>query len=590
MPAVRTDSRLGQIRSAWAQLIFAIILVGLVGLTGRIAYINVVHGQELRRRATLQHTGFRPALAQRGSIYDRRGRILAGSCLTESLFADPAIIQNKAQAAELVKTVTAEPAANILQLLQEKPDLRFLWLARDIRAEQVVIFNQADRRNRRGLGLRSEPKRIYPEQMLAGHLLGAVSIDGRGLEGLELFYNDLLAGHEGRERFVRDAARRKIWLIGSDYKPPRNGTSIILTLDAVIQELTEQYLNETCLKFRAETGTAIVMDPRTGDVLAWACWPAIDPNRFGDYPVDRRRNHGITDPFEPGSVFKPFIALAALKHGVVDWNEKIFCHEGEYRAVSGRRLRDSHGHGELSFSGIVIKSSNIGMAILGERLGNDRLYDAVRAFGFGRQTGIDLGGESAGIVRPRKVWDHYTTTSIPMGQEISVTAIQLITAFAALANDGVILKPRLLRAVLDESGRVVRKNFKPKIVGRAIESDLARAMVTKILTRVVAEGTGTRAAIPGYRVFGKTGTAQIAVNGRYNRRDYVGSFLGGAPASSPKVVVLVTVRKPDRRIGYYGGTVAAPVVKKILENTLKYLGIPPVESEEPAEKIPVTVG
>jgi cell division protein FtsI/penicillin-binding protein 2 len=586
MPAFN-DNLFKQIRTIWAEAVFALIFLALLALVFRIGYINVVHRDSLIRRATRQHTGFRPALAQRGSIYDRRGRILAGSCLADSLFADPAILRDKEHSAELLQTIIGHPAGDILHRLSDDPDSRFVWLARNMPPEQVETFTGLARDDRYGLGILNEPRREYPKGTLAGHVLGAVQMGEqglKGLEGLELYYDELLASQNGFEKFIRDAAGRKIWLLPQDYRPPRNGNNVILTIDVVIQEFTERILEQTCEKYKAKSGCAVVMEPTTGEILAMACWPRIDPNRFNEHPADQRRNRVITDPFEPGSIFKPFVAVAALKHRVVNWQETIFCHNGEYTTLAGRRLHDHHGMGDLTFAQIVIKSSNIGMGILGERLGNDRLYDAMTSFGFGRRTGIDLRGESPGIVRPLAVWDNYSTTSVTMGHEVGATPIQLITAFSALANDGVILQPRLMRAVLDENGVVLRDNSRPREVARAIEREFAQAMVRQVLAQVITEGTGTKAKIPGYRVFGKTGTAQIAEKGRYKQDAFIASFLGGAPATAPKVTALVTIFEPDRRIGHFGGTVAAPAVKEILENTLKYLDVQPVENEDAAEQ------
>jgi len=510
------------------------------------------------------------------------------------MFADPSVIRSAGkeyEAASLAGALTPVSSQDVLRKIIRSDTSRFVWLARDLAEEAAERFRSVKADDRRGLGLLREPKRVYPAGHCAGHVLGAVSIDGIGLEGLELQYNRLLTGENGAEQFIRDRWGRKIWLKRKHYKPAKNGRNIILTIDAVMQEFTETVLDDTCRKFRANSGCAILMDPTTGDILAWACWPKVDPNRFNTYSADHRRNRGITDPFEPGSIFKPFVAVAALKNKVVDLEEQIFCHNGAY-TIGRRVLHDYHPYGDLTFAKIVIKSSNIGMAILGQRLGNDRLYQAVSAFGFGRKTGIDLPGESAGIVRPLAKWDQYTTTSVPMGQELAATAIQLITGFAAFANDGVLLQPRLLRAVIDPSGRVVRDNTAIRPTGRAVDPHLAQFMVREILARVVSDGTGKRAIIPRYSVFGKTGTAQIAKRGGggYRSGAYVASFLGGVPSSGPKLVALVTIREPDRRIGHFGGTVAAPAVKSILEQAVKYLGIPPDRPAKPVETIPVDTG
>ena len=330
------------------------------------------------------------------------------------------------------------------------------------------------------------------------------------------------------------------------------------------------------------------MIPHTGEVLALACYPQVDPNKFAKVPPNVRRDRAITDPFEPGSVFKPFVASYALQTSVVKMNEKIFCHNGAY-TIGRRILHDHHPYGELTFQEIVIHSSNIGMGIIGQRLGNSRLYRAVRAFGFGEKTGIDLPGEDVGIVRPLHKWNDYSTTSIPMGQEIAVTAIQLIHAFAGLANNGTLLKPKLIRAFVDENGQITAEDTEPQPQRQAVKPKIAKIMVTKVLRRVVTEGTGRRADLKGYQVFGKTGTAQIPRrNGRgYEPNAYVASFLGGAPAENPQVVALVTVRHPDRKIGHFGGTVSAPAVKRILKEYFKYMNIEPFEPQDKEEKVKI---
>ncbi|NLX05494.1 MAG: penicillin-binding protein 2 [Phycisphaerae bacterium] len=575
------------IRDIWVQVMLVAILAAFGALIGRIVQINLSQGPTLTAKANRQHTAWRPILAQRGAMYDRRGRLLAGTCLTPSLFADPSMIRNSVEAASLAGNLVQKDPITLYQQLVADPNSQFLWLARDLPQSVADVFYSIPAKERRGLDIRREPKRIYPAGKLAGHILGAVSIDDRGLEGLELKYNAVLAGHGGSERFIRDAAGRRIWLLSDQYQAARNGQNLILTIDAVIQELTEKALEATCTKYKPESGVAIVMDPTSGEVLAWACWPFVNPNDFGSYPIDARRNRAIIDPFEPGSIFKPFVAVAALKHKVTRPGERIFCHNGAY-TIGGRVLHDHHGYGDLTFEEIVIFSSNIGMGILGQRMGNDALYEAVTAFGFGKPTGVDLPGENGGIVRPRHTWNDYSTTSIPMGQEVAGTALQLLTAFAGLANAGMVPRPRLVRAVIDDSGQVIHDNSQPQFIGRAAEPQHARKMI-EILARVIAEGTGKRGNVPGYQVFGKTGTAQVArSDGRgYKPRAYVASFLGGAPAPAPKLVCLVSIREPDPRVGHFGGTVAAPAVKEILEKTVKYLNIPPVETGEPAEAIPI---
>ncbi len=573
------------IRNTFIQIIFVIIIMAMLALIAKLTYINTTLAPKLKKLAKHQHQAYRPIPAIRGTIYDRRGRILAATKLVPSLFADPAIIEDKISAADILSALTNISPEKILSLLEKKPKSRFVWLARYINTD---IAESIKKLPLRGIGIIYEPKRIYPAGTLAGHLLGTVNIDGKGIEGIELKFDKILAGIPGYETYIRDATGKKIWLIKNKCKQPINGKHLILTIDAVIQQFTQDILADTCRHYHAHSGSAIVMIPYTGEILALACYPQVDPNEFSKFPPTHRRNRAITDPFEPGSIFKPFIAAFALQAGVVKWNEKIFCHNGAY-TIGRRILHDHHPYGELTFQEIIIHSSNIGMGIIGQRLGNSKLYQAVRTFGFGQKTGIELPGEDKGIVRPLRKWNDYSTTSIPMGQEIAATAIQLIHAFSGLANSGLILKPKLIRAYIDERGQITNENVEPEIQKQAIRPDIAKLMI-KVLRQVVTEGTGKRAKLKGYQVFGKTGTAQIPrKNGRgYEPNAYVASFLGGAPAENPQIVAFVTVRHPDRKIGHFGGTVSAPAVKKILQAYFKYMNIGPFETEEKEEKIKIT--
>jgi len=542
----------------------------LAALIGRVVQLQLSQGPKLRTLARRQQVGKRPLLARRGTIRDCQGRILAGTSIQPSAFVDPNIVQHPDVLAMLAGSILHLDPEQITVKINSNRDKRFVWLKRRISKSERDALSQ---QRVRGLGVIDEAVRHYPMGPLAAHVLGYVSRDNRGLDGLELKYDAMLKGQDGREQFVEDAAGRPIWLVQNGYKEPVDGQHLILTLDAAIQAFAEQALAEACEKYRAACGSAIVMDPKTGEILAMANWPAFDPNRFFEYPSEVRRNRAITDPYEPGSVFKPFVAAAALAAGVVQWDEVIYCHQGS--CTFGRRvLHDHHPYGDLSFQQIVVHSSNIGMAVLGQRLGNRRLYQAVRNFGFGSRLGVDMPGESPGIVLPFRAWTQYSTTSVPMGQEIATTTLQLITAFAALANDGLMCRPKIVRGIIGTNGQVVKDLTEPQIIARVFEPQIARAMVRGVLRAVVAEGTGRRAEIPGMEVFGKTGTAQIAKpgGGGYLRRKYVASFMGGAPVWDPQVVALVSIREPDPNIGYYGGTVAAPAVKAILAGTLDYLG------------------
>ncbi|MCH7814585.1 MAG: penicillin-binding protein 2, partial [Planctomycetes bacterium] len=422
----------------------------------------------------------------------------------------------------------------------------------------------------------------YPLGASMGQVLGFVGRQSQGLEGLELTCDRWLRGTDGSVRTVRDARRRAIRertdgpAAPAGRTEPVDGGHVVLTLDAVIQGFVDELLPRQVQKFEAQSGVAVVMDPRTAEVLAMACYPTFDPNDRGAVDRSLWRNRVVTDMVEPGSTFKPFVASGALLAGVVSPGERIYCHDGLY--VSGRRLlHDSSPHGLMTFEEIIIRSSNIGMAIIGERLGNPAMHDIVRRFGFGAPTGIDLPGESAGSVLPLSRWNRYSTTSVPMGHELAVTPLQLITAFCAMVNDGVLLRPRVVRAYLRPDGTVDREFTGPDPVRRVLPKATARYLVNEVLVKVVEEGGGHRAALAGYRVFGKTGTAQVPYDDRrgYEPGAYLGSFIGAAPLENPRVVVLVMIKKPNPRLGYYGGVVSAPVVGDILGRTLAYLQVPP---------------
>jgi cell division protein FtsI (penicillin-binding protein 3) len=544
----------------------------LVALGGWLLWIEIVSSGPLAHRASEQLHMKVPIRPERGSILDSRLRILAASVEVESVFADPFVVENPADAAAKAAPVLGMTTDGLYRILAEDRKQRFVWLKRRVSPETA----EAVRRLRLfGIGLAAEGERHYPNGSLGAHVLGFVGQEEQGLEGLERMFDARLAGRKGQAYILADRRRRPIWSEPDQFVPAEDGEHLVLTIDAMIQAWAEEAVAEAREKFHAASATAIVMDPRTGAILAMANVPTFDPNRYGEYPTDARRNRAVTDPSPPGSCAKPFFAAVALEKDAVHLGEVIYCEDGFWASA---KLHDAgHRYGNLTFEEIVIKSSNIGMAKLGTRLGNERLYEALVGFGFGRRTGVWLAGESAGLVYPLARWTRLSTTRIPFGQEFSATPIQLITAFAAIANDGKLVRPKILRGVLDGQGRVAADLVEPEVVGQAVDPETAHTMINRVLVGVVEQGTGKACQIPGYRVFGKTGTAQKIdpETGQISHTRYIGSFLGGAPAEDPRVVVLVSVNEPDHSLGYYGGTVAAPAVKKILEQTLEYLGVPP---------------
>jgi len=547
----------------------------LAALAGFLVYIYAASSGPLAARASRQHHMCIPIRPMRGNIVDARLRLLAGSHAIRSVFADPKVVEDVAEAAARVAPVLGLDRDEVYRTLGEAADRRFVWLKRRVSAETADAVH---RLNLRGVSLTTEGVRHYPNGSLAAHVLGFVGVDEQGLEGLECVFDDRLRGTPGRAYVLADVRRRPIWMEPDQFVPAEDGQHLVLTIDAVIQAAAERAIAEAVRTYRAKSATAIVMDPATGAIWAMANLPTYDPADYDEFSDDERRNRAVADMFPPGSSAKPFVAAAAREAGVVRFGEVIYCENGFWAAAN---LHDAgHAYGNLTFEEGIQKSSNIMMGKIGTRLGNERMHAALVSFGFGRKTGIWLPGEAPGLVFPQGRWTRLSTTRVPFGQEYMVTPLQLITAFAAFANGGRIVRPKILRGILDNCGRAAVDLAEPEVLGRAMSEKTARDMLDRALVGVVENGTGKRCQIPGYRVFGKTGTAQKIDpdTKRISHTFYVGTFLAGAPAHDPKVVVLVQVNEPDKSLGYYGGTVAAPAAKQILEQTLAYLGVPPSET------------
>jgi cell division protein FtsI (penicillin-binding protein 3) len=420
--------------------------------------------------------------------------------------------------------------------------------------------------------------------VLAGQVLGFTGIDGQGLEGIERQLDAVLRGEVDALDVERDARGRRIAVDGRWRPLPRVGAQIELTIDAGLQHVAERELANAVQEFEADAGIALVMAPDTGEILAMANVPLLDPNAPTETAVAARKNRIVTDFYEPGSTFKVFLAAAALDHGVVRPEDKIFCENGNY-PIGRRVIHDSHPHGTLSFAQVVHQSSNIGCAKVAERLGTERYAAAIDRFGFGRPTNIELPGESGGMVRPASRWGRIHLATTAFGQGIAVTPLQLTRAFAAIANGGLLLRPHIIRRVRDENGTALRAAA-PEVEHRVLSESTARTM-TGILIGAVEHGTGKNARMEGYAVAGKTGTAQkVDANGRYSKRGRMSSFIGYVPAERPRLVILVTLDTP--RKATYGGVVAAPTFRRIAAYGLARLGVRPApQLVGPADVQPV---
>ena len=511
---------------------------------------------------------------QRGVILDCRGRVLAASNKIQTIFAEPRVIEDAKETSSELAPIVDMGAHIICQLILESRNPGFVKIKTTTDADEckaaVKIY---------GIGVQSYWQRHYPMRNLAANVVGfANSYDG-GLEGIELKYDKELSGSSAKNIFLADVYRRPIRAKQQE-GILTNGKGIILTIDATIQQFARDELFKQYKNYQAEAAVAIVAEPKTGAILAMVSLPDFDPADIGTTDPNNFRSRAITDWYEPGSIIKPVVVSIALEAGAVNKTEKIFCENGNYSGKGFGRIGEyRRGFGNLTVKEILINSSNIGMAKIGQRLGKDRLYEGLKLFGFGAKTGIELPGEVDGLLRPPDTWTGYSVTRIPFGQEICVTGMQLVRAFCILANGGRLVRPFLVRAIVDNDGNITVLKRPPPPVGYIIKPEIVKWVVTEALTGVVNEGTGKRAQLEKWQVFGKTGTANIALSDSrgYSDQNYVASFIAGAPVDDPAIVVLVSIRKPNRSLGkgYTGGAVASPVVAKIIEKTLTYLGVRP---------------
>jgi cell division protein FtsI (penicillin-binding protein 3) len=538
------------------------LLWGIVAL--RLIYLQGWRHEELSRQALAQQRLVEAIPARPGDILDRNGRLLATTVKVYSLFVDPSRIDEPDELARRLGEALQLDRAHLLEHLQSHRQRQFLWIKRRLSDEEVDNL-LALKLPRHVGGLRPEFQRRYPHRHLAAHVLGWRNIDGAGQQGIERTQHSRLAGRDGSRTLVRDAGGYVLDILEEVTHAPEHGSPVRLTIDLDLQAAAETQLDDLLDRWRAKSASIVVIDPNTGELLALASRPTFDPNAPADSPTAAWINRAVALAYEPGSTFKPFIAAWGVQSGAIDPGERFDCGQGTYR-MGTRLLHDTHPHGELDVGGILVKSSNIGMARIGERMGNDQLFAAVQAFGFGRRTGVELPAESPGIVRPLPQWDHYSTGSVPMGQELAATPLQILRAHAALANGGWLITPHLVRSEGASS-----KAASSVMMTHVLDRPVADWLRTGPLVEVVTTGTARRAALERVSVFAKTGTAQIydATTGAYSSDRYVSSCLAGAPAESPCALVLVTVCEAQSEGEPFGGLVAAPAAAAVLDRALQ---------------------
>jgi cell division protein FtsI (penicillin-binding protein 3) len=557
-----------------------VILLGFAGAVVHRAFeIQIEHASGLREMAEDQYYRDIHLAPKRGSVLDRGGAELAISVDVDSVYANPRRLRAAGRQPEAVARQLAEllgvDATTIAERL--RGDKHFAWIKRRVSPREGKAVRLLDLP---GVELTREPRRFYPSRELAAHVLGFANIDGEGIEGIEKMLDTRLKGSAERVPALRD--RRGVVVYSDQLVDERaaRGDDVTLTLDKTIQHVTERELELAVRTFEAKAGSVVVLDPRNGEVLAMANYPTFNPNAPASFGSSHRRNRAITDRFEPGSTVKPFTVGAALSSGVVGSNRRIDCEQGAMK-VAQYTIHDTHKWDELTPAEIIAYSSNIGTAKIGLELGRARLYRAFRDFGFGAPTTLGLPGEIAGHLRHHKRWYEMDAATIAFGQGMSVTALQLTVAMGSIANRGRLMHPTIVRSVADATGRTLEQAT-PKVERHVLPPHVAAALTEMMIGVATDGGTGVEAAVPGFLVAGKTGTAQKAdyVRGGYAEDSWVSSFVGFVPARKPRLVISVTIDEPV--IAHHGGTVAAPVFRRIAEASLRHLGVVgmPVVHEE----------
>jgi len=562
----RRRRRVNGRRRLLALLILSVL--AFTAISGRLIVLQVLDAGSLDQAAARQRTTIIKLPATRGRIFDRNLGDLALSVPARAIYAEPRFIRDKRRTAGELARVLGMSRADIARRLASGS---WVYVARRVpKARGDVV----QRMKLPGIGVMVDVARRYPSGSVAAQVLGFVDVEGSGQAGIEQQYDGLLRGHPGRIQLERDPKGRAIPQGHRSLEPAEPGTNLVLTIDQHLQYVAEQSLQRAVRQHKARAGSVVVLVPRTGEVLAMANMPTFDPNRVSRSKPEARKNRAISDVFEPGSTNKTITAAAALQHGVVTPKTQTTVPDN-VPLCPEKTFRDSHSHAPelMTFAEIVAKSSNVGTIMTARELGPERLYKAELDFGYGRRSGVDLPGESPGIVRPAQSWYCTDLGTNAIGQGVAVTVLQMASVYATVANNGVLRSPTLLRGTVDARGHLAKAKRRP---GRRVLSVRTARTLSRILEGVVKDGgTGTAAALEEWRVAGKTGTARKPdnVRGGYRPGAYVGSFIGYAPAERPAVVVAVVIDEPTR--GYYGGAVAAPVFREVARTALRRLGVAP---------------
>ena len=549
-----------RLKAGLLRLVFSVAFAVIIF---RLFFVQVVEGARYQDLAKKQYESKVPLRAERGRLTDRNAREIASMMKMTSFAADPSVIEQRELVAQLLAAAGGESAQVYLDRMRTAKG-RFVWLAR---AVNTVLFPVLDTINVKGLIRVKEPRRLFPHGPLAAQVIGTTDVDNAGLTGIELQYNELLRGRSGFVVMQRDGRGRLRPGINPEREAPMDGQGLQLTLDLEVQRVVEQEIERGVRESGAASGTVVAIEPSSGDILALASYPSFHPNRLDLASNDDIRIRAITDQFEPGSTMKVITAAALLEERQLAPGDAVDGGSGELLMPGGSIVKDDHPVGRTTFRGALEQSSNVVFATLSRKLDDRVFYKYVRDFGFGIPTGIDLPGEVRGRLKRPNEFDASTKMYMSFGYEVSATPLQVLCAYAAIANAGVLMQPRIVRSITARDGSLVRE-IPPQRIRQVVHAATAKQL-TEMLVGVVDSGTGKRAAIPGVRIAGKTGTAQAYTQGAYDRKNYRASFVGFYPADKPRVAMMVILENPTNDI--YGGSTAAPVFHRIVQKTMTML-------------------
>lgn len=550
------------------KVVLSFLFVCFALILARLVYVQIIWAQELSQMALDMRMNDIPIQPKRGIIVDRNGHELAFSIDVESLYAIPSQIKDPVHTAEVLSDVLGMDYEKVLAILTRTSG--FEWIKRKLPDDIVRKIKEL---NLQGIGFTQESMRVWPKGTLLAQVLGIVGIDNDGLEGLEYQYDDLLRGTPGKFTVEVDALGNIIPQSEKGYIPPSDGKNLVLTIDEPIQFIVERELDKRIAESNAAGGVVVAMDPSNGEILALAIRPGYDPNNYDEYPAANRRIKAVTDSFPPGSTFKPVTGAIGLECGSVKPTDVFYCNGSLKVGVEILHCNQSIAHGKQTFVQVIQNSCNVGFVQIAQKIGIEDFYHYADLFGITSCTGIDLPGESAGIIVPKDQAREIDLAVMSYGQTLQTTPIQIVTAVSAIANGGDIVVPHVVKEVTDAEGNVV-ESASCEPVRQVISEQTAQEM-RLALEKVVSEGTGKSAYVPGYRLAGKTGTSNKVVDGKIAQDKYISSFVGFAPANDPQVVLLVMIDEPKG--DYYGGVIAAPVFSSIMRDMLRYLEIPPQE-------------